>query len=142
MIVIKTLGEIHPSHLVHSAEDNAWFRTACGAAGRAGSGPPGESCATCEYWDLASPKWSDQGKAAPCLKRRLLTPGKRAQEVPAKMPACNHFAPRQDAAAVTAFADRLLEERICEKQAKIGELEQVIKRLHEEIDEHERERGG
>ena len=86
--------------------------------------------------DLGASRFSDKGKAAPCLERRRLATGKgEIQEVPVKSASCSQYAERADIAAALAFAEDRLGELISMKREKIEQYRQSTKRLEAEIRE-------
>jgi hypothetical protein len=141
MIKIRLVGENHNLNLTRPDGDQAWLNTPVGMAGRMGSGPPSATCLSCIHLDLGEGRWSDKGKAAPCLERRRLANGKGAiQEVPVNSPACSQYAERPDTAAAIAYAEDRLGERISIKREQIERLRQSSKRLEDEIRELQRMR--
>jgi hypothetical protein len=135
VIKIEFLGKSRVPGLIRPGENEAWMRTPVGMAGRLGSGPPGATCLGCVHLALAELRWSDHGRAAPCLERRRLSGGKKTQEVPVPTPACSRFEERSGLAAAIASADQYVDERIVAKRQKIRDLEQAAKRLNDEIRE-------
>ena len=140
MITIKLIGGTRNLNLVRPDGDAAWLATPIGCAGPAGSGPAGETCASCAHFDLAESRWSDRGKASFCFERKRLSGKAPPQEVPAKTPACNRHLKRADAAAAVAFAEDRLGEQIRIKREQIERLRQSSKRLEDEIRELQRMR--
>ena len=126
--------------LAHSAGDRAWLRTPVGMVTRAGSGPSGKTCASCAHFDLGATRWSDCGRAAPCLETRRLRLRQRCPEVPASTPACSRYVPGANPVAALADADYCLAERAAEKRAEIKRHQTIIRRLNEEIHEIDQER--
>ena len=141
MIKIQYVGDRHHPALIRSKEEQNWLNTPSGMAGRMGSGPHGATCLSCAHLDLLASKFSDRGKAAPCVEARRLRHGKRSPEIPVHTAACNHYAARLDATAL-ADADQRLAERLEEKRADIKRLKATLRRLDEEIHELELERRG
>jgi hypothetical protein len=138
VIAIKYVGANRDPHLIRSSGDASWLQTPVGAAGCAGSGPIGKTCADCLHADLSRLKLSDQGRAAPCLERARLANGKGAiQEVPLKMAACSLFSERPDKTTAFAFADERLAQQLTEKRAKIDTWRAAIDRTTREIRELE-----
>ena len=136
MIRIKFLGATRDPHLVRPSGDAGWLATPVGAAGCAGSGPPGKTCADCAHLDLANLVLSDRGRSALCLQRQRLVKGKaKVQPVPLKTAACSQFEERTDGRAAFAFADERLAEQLVGKRSKIDTWRAAIQRTESEIRE-------
>ena len=142
MLKIQFLGNSRAPHLVRSKEDQDWLRTPTGMAGRMASGPSGKTCMDCAHLDLVVSRWSDHGRAAPCLETRRLRGGKSVPPVPINTPSCSRYAARANPTAALAEADHHLAERAAEKDAEVKRHEVIIRRLREEISEIEQERKG
>jgi hypothetical protein len=138
MKTIEYLRASRTADLVRSEENQSWLNTPKWAAGRAGSGPGGETCGSCRYFDRSRLCWSNEGQAAPCSERERLAIGTgKIGEVPAKMPSCSLFAEHPDAPAASAFADQQLAQKLTEKREKIERWRQAIDRETREIRELE-----
>jgi hypothetical protein len=138
---VKTIEYLRASRtpdLVRSADDHTWLNTPKWAAGRAGSGPIGQTCAGCVHFDLDRLCLSNEGRAAPCSARERLATGRgKIGEIPARMAACSLFSERPGGPAVAAYADEVLAQKLTEKRDKIARWRQAIDRETREIRELE-----
>ena len=141
MISIKFLGTGRDAGLARDADACLWLNTPAGMPVRMATGPANMTCLSCAEFDLAGSRWSSHGRAATCLKTRRLNHGRSTPLVPANTPACSCFKPRPDTAAVLAATDDALEEQAARKRAQVKDLQAVLDRLNEEIDELELTRG-
>jgi hypothetical protein len=137
VIKIVTVGKNRIAGLIRSDDDHGWLASPVGMAGRAGSGPPGATCAGCAHLALEFSQWTDHGRGAPCLEHRRLK-WKNGQVVPTSTPACNRFFPRPGGVeAALAAANPHVEAQIASRRQRLAGLGVDVKKIEGEICELE-----